>query len=83
MLYTVLKKWITVSIKLLIRQSMGTLAVVFDAVLDELSYQLDAALLPPATVTQETAFTNAGLVLRWHPANNRLDRGNFALGKLG
>lgn len=43
-LYVVLRKLVTVSIKLLIRYSMGALSVLFDAVLDELSFQLDSAV---------------------------------------
>ena len=50
MLYAVLGKFITVSIKLLIRQSMGTIATVFDAVLDEMSFQLDAVMVPSTHV---------------------------------
>ena len=50
MLYAVLGKFITVSIKLLIRQSMGTITTVFDAVLDEMSFQLDAVMVPSTHV---------------------------------
>ena len=78
MLYVLLGKLATVGIKLLIRQSMGTLAVIFDAVLDELSAQLDSVLAPRTpeprevimpTVPQaqiqpaETSFTNLVLNL--------------------
>lgn len=78
LLYVLLGKLATVGIKLLIRQSMGTLAVIFDAILDELLARLDSVLaprtpepreviMPPVPQAQiqpvETSFTNLVLNL--------------------
>ena len=78
LLYVLLGKLATVGIKLLIRQSMGTLAVIFDAILDELLAHLDSVLaprtpepreviMPPVPQAQiqpvETSFTNLVLNL--------------------
>lgn len=53
MFYVVLGKFITLSVKMVLRRVLGTITLVLDAILDEVSDQLDTALLTHTSNTQE------------------------------
>ncbi len=66
MLYVVASKALTLSVKVVLRRTFGTVSLVFDAILEEVSDQIDLALLPPVQIpmTVEPETLRQNLVVR-------------------
>jgi len=69
MLYTVASKTLTLSIKVFLRRTFGTVSLVLDAILEEISDQMDLAMLPPVQIpmTIEQESPNQKVIIRETP----------------